>query len=124
MITPFRILLILIAGADFPPPIGFLWVVGLLIVLVVAGAFVLPRWWAQGERLGFARAVGVAAVQGALVGAVTAALSIVVSPGEPSVERDWVAALIFIVVLAVPGACVCAAVLAASWFFRPKPSVR
>jgi hypothetical protein len=91
-----------LAGADKPPPLGFLWLVGILAVLC-AGVFV----WLQRKLA--ARAAGVrvgllrVAAAGLAAGVVAAVVLSVISHGEPSISVPVASRLLGLVVAGVAG---------------------
>jgi len=94
-----------LAGADRPPPPGF--------VLVVAGAAVcatlvwrlIPRALARWDSSGAWSALVWVGGVGALVGAVTAGILLLLSPGEPSIRPiPVIAVMTWFAVLIVGGA--------------------
>jgi len=97
-------LAILYAGADHPPPVGFLWVV--LLDLVCAGFVYLrvPTYvaWSAARSSGrWLRAF----FDGLVAGLVIALVTMVLNPnGEPSVQPTWIDRTIWLGVLATVGA--------------------
>lgn len=95
-------LAILLAGADFPPPRGFVWLV--LLDLIAGGCVYcrVPdylRWQSlrlPRRRLGVVR-------DGIFIGLVFATVPIVVGGGEPSVTPTWLDRGIWFAVLALVG---------------------
>lgn len=83
--------LVMLAGADRPPPPGFVLVIGCGMLLGVTTARLLPAVLAVWDARGWSAAVGRAAAAG-FAGALLLALLLLVSPGEPSVAvgpTDW-----------------------------------
>ena len=98
-------LVILLAGADRPPPPGFVWVVLLNAVaagIVYVRSATYTNWIATQRRNRVLRVV----LEGFGVGIVIAALVTVVNPsGEPSVAPpSWIGRIIWFVVLGLVGA--------------------
>ena len=117
-------MLVLLAGADRPPPPGFLALAAVLIALVIAGSFVIPIWWDRGMRLGAWRAALVAAVQGAAVGTLVAGLFTLAAPDQPGVQPDWTDALAGISIAAIAGALLGIILFAIAWALRSHDSRR
>jgi hypothetical protein len=95
-------LAVLLAGADFPPPRGFLWLVLLDLVAGVCVYYRVPdylRW--QSMRL--PRRLLRVAHDGMFIGLVFAAVPILVGGGEPSVTPTWIDRGIWFTVLALLG---------------------
>ncbi len=95
-------LAILLAGADFPPPRGFLWIV--LLDLIAGGCvyFRVPdylHWQSLRLPCRFLRVVG----DGIFIGLVFATVPIMVGGGEPSVTPTWIDRGIWFAVLALVG---------------------
>ena len=98
--------LLMLAGSDLPPPVGFLWVVIAGLGLGVLVRVLVPRLLKLRDRAGAVRAVVAAMAVGAAVGAGVAILLVTWSPGEPSAPRPGpVEVSIFLLVVAVVGAC-------------------
>ena len=74
----------MLAGADTPPPFGFLWIVVGLVVICVAIGLALPWLWRVRERSGVWSVLWRTTTLGALVGLVLAALFGLGGSGEPS----------------------------------------
>jgi hypothetical protein len=77
-------LLVLLAGSDRPPPLGFLWIVAGLVVICVAIGLALPWLWRVLEQSGVWSVLWRTTTLGALVGFVLAALFGLGGSGEPS----------------------------------------
>ncbi len=97
-------LVVMLAGADFPPPVGFLYLVFLDLVaalLVIVRAPTYMAWSAQGKPGRLLRAF----IDGALVGILFAAMTVLLNPvGEPSVQPTLTDRVIWHGVLAGVGA--------------------
>ena len=98
-------LAILLAGADFPPPIGFLWVVFLDIVAAFVIHFRVPTyvlWVEQRERGRLARAL----LDGLAIGLVFALATVLVpGGGEPSAPRPgWIDYFVWFAIVGSVGA--------------------
>ncbi len=97
-------LVVMLAGADFPPPVGFLYLVFLDLVaalLVIVRVPTYMAWSAQARRGRLLRAF----LEGALVGLVFAAMTVLLNPvGEPSVQPTLIDRVIWHGVLACVGA--------------------
>lgn len=95
---------ILFAGADHPPPVGFIWVVVLCWIAAVLVYFRAPtyaRWSAAQRRFRLLRVL----LDGVTVGLVFAFIAIVFNNGgEPSMQPTWIDYAIWFVVLAIGGA--------------------
>ncbi len=109
-------LVVMLAGADFPPPVGFLYLVFLDLVaamLVIVRVPTYRTWSAQGKRGRLWRAF----MDGALVGILFAAMTVLLNPvGEPSVQPTLIDRVIWHTVLA----CVGAANALAVYFFSTR----
>jgi hypothetical protein len=98
-------LLVLLAGSDKPPPLGFLWIVAGLIVICVAIGFALPWLWRVREESGVWSVAWRTTTLGALVGFVLAALFGLGGSGEPSAPpMDGIDYAIWFTVLTIVGA--------------------
>lgn len=97
-------LVVMLAGADFPPPVGFLYLVFLDLVaalLVIVRVPTYMAWSAQARR----GRLLLAFLDGALVGLVFAAMTVLLNPvGEPSVQPTLIDRVIWHGVLACVGA--------------------
>jgi hypothetical protein len=94
-------LLIALGAADFPPPRGFAFVVLILLAcafLIYLRVPVYLRWQAEGAKGRILRV----ARDGFIGGGIIALLSLL-SPGEPTIQPDFVDRLIGIGVLIVLG---------------------
>lgn len=96
-------LLVLLAGADFPPPPGFIWVIllDLLAALLIYGRAPLYWNWCDSKRRGRKLQV---ALEGWLVGLLFALLTLLLpGGGEPSVTPGLVDHAIWFGVLGCVG---------------------
>lgn len=104
--------LVLAAGADRPPPPGFVWVVPFAAVLGVTVRLLLPHglatWSDSGSRAALARAAAV----GALVAAMIWAVLSLASGGEPSIDVGAGARITGLVVACLAGSLGAMGVLA------------
>jgi Kef-type K+ transport system membrane component KefB len=95
---------VLYAGADHPPPLGFIWLV--LLCLLAAGIVYLrvptyANWSATGRRFRLLRVF----VDGIVAGLLIALIPLLFDGGgEPDVQPTWVDHMIWFAVLAVVGA--------------------
>jgi hypothetical protein len=92
------------AGADRPPPPGFLLVIGYGLLLALAVWRVLPRLLAFWDARGAGPATLRAGIAGFVAGLLLWGLTVVISSGEPSVEVDAASRLIGAAVVGVLGA--------------------
>ena len=95
-------LALLLAGADFPPPRGFLWIV--LLNLIAGGCiyFRVPdylRW----QSLRLPRRLLRVVRDGIFIGLAFATVPILIGGGEPSVTPTWIDRSIWFTVLALVG---------------------
>jgi len=98
-------LLVMLAGSDRPPPIGFLWIVAGLVVICVAIGLALPWLWRVREQSGVWSVLWRTTTLGALVGFVLAALFGLGGSGEPSAPpMDGIDYVIWFTVLTIVGA--------------------
>ena len=98
-------LLVMLAGSDRPPPIGFLWIVAGLVVICVAIGLALPWLWRVREQSGVWSVLWRTTTLGALVGFVLAALFGLGGSGEPSAPpMDGIDYAIWFTVLTIVGA--------------------
>jgi hypothetical protein len=110
-------LVILLAGADFPPPAGFVWIV---LLDAVAGGCVRYRiphylhWQSTGRPGRMLRALG----DGIAIGLVFALLIVLLPYGEPSVVPTVIDVVIWFMVLATVGAMSTVLVYACTAVFR------
>lgn len=93
-----------LAGADRPPPPGFVWMLVAGVVLGVAVRVFAPRALVVWDSRGAAAVLWRAAVLGMAVGATVGALAAGFASGEPSVVVSPGARLIGVIVLAAAGA--------------------
>ena len=114
-------LLVMLAGSDKPPPLGFLWIVAGLVVICVAIGLALPWLWRVRERSGVWSVLWRTTTLGALVGFVLAGLFGLGGSGEPSAPAmGAVDYAIWFTVLTIVGAVNGAIVVFASVMFRPR----
>ena len=98
-------LLVMLAGSDRPPPIGFLWIVAGLVVICVAIGLALPWLWRVREQSGVWSVLWRTTTLGALVGFVLAALFGLGGSGEPSApQMDGIDYAIWLTVVTIVGA--------------------
>jgi hypothetical protein len=109
--------LVLLAGSDLPPPVGFIWVVaGAVAVGALVRALVPPVLGLRHTR-GMLRTLLAAGGIGAGVGVGCAALLVFLGSGEPTVDSPSAGqAATFVVVVAVVGAVSAAAISATAIF--------
>ena len=101
-------MLVLLAGSDLPPPVGFIWVAA---GAVAAGALVralVPPVLGLRHTIGVLRTLLAASGIGAGVGVACATLLVLLGSGEPTVDSPSAgqAATFVVVVAAAPGAAV------------------
>jgi hypothetical protein len=96
--------LVMAAGADRPPPPGFLVIVGYGALLGVAVRGALPLLLDLWDARGAGPAIARAAVGGFLAGLALVGVTTVLSTGEPSIAVGPVARLIGFAVVGVVGA--------------------
>ncbi len=95
---------ILYAGADHPPPVGFIWLV--LLCLLASGIVYLrvptyANWSATGRRFRLLRVF----VDGIVAGILFALIPLLFNGGgEPGIQPTWVDRMIWFAVLAGVGA--------------------
>lgn len=95
---------ILLAGADLPPPPGFLFVLLAVCGFGVLIGLTLPRVLKRWDRLGAGSTLAWASALGALLGLATTVVLVSKGPGEPTIPAPGVQAyLIFAGVLVVLG---------------------
>ena len=75
----------MLAGSDIPPPVGFIWVVGGLVVICTAMAFAIPWLWRVRADRGLFAVVWRTTTIGALAGLALAAIFAARGSGEPSI---------------------------------------
>ena len=96
---------VLYAGADHPPPPGFLWLVALDLVASLGVYLRAPAYaaWQEARR---PRRIVAAVGEGAAVGLAFAAVTLLLAACRPGSEvvLDWTAVLIWHAVLALVGA--------------------
>ena len=98
-------LLVMLAGSDKPPPLGFLWIVAGLVVICVAIGLALPWLWRVREQSGVWSVLWRTTTLGALIGFVLAALFGLGGSGEPSAPpMDGIDYAIWFTVLTIVGA--------------------
>ena len=114
-------LLVMLAGSDKPPPLGFLWIVAGLVVICVSIGLALPRLWRVREQSGVWSVLRRTTTLGALVGFVLAALFALGGSGEPSAPpMDGIDYAIWFTVVTIVGAVNGVIVAFASVMFRPR----
>jgi hypothetical protein len=96
--------LVMAAGADRPPPPGFLLVIGYGLLLAFAVWRALPRLLAFWDARGAGRAMLRAGLAGFAAGLLLWGLTAAISSGEPSIEVDPASRLIGAGVVGVLGA--------------------
>jgi hypothetical protein len=96
--------LVMAAGADRPPPPGFLLFVGYGALIGALIGRVLPHLLELWDDRGAGAALARAALWGFAGGLVLMALTMVVSTGEPSIDVDAAARLIGFAVVGAVGA--------------------
>ena len=115
--TALAAVLVLLAGSDLPPPVGFIWVV---TGAVAAGALVralVQRVLGLRHTIGMLRTLLAASGIGASVGVACATLLVLLGSGEPTVDSPSAGqAATFVVVVAVVGAVSAAAISATAIF--------
>ena len=120
--TSLATVLVLLAGSDLPPPVGFIWVT---TGAVAVGALVLacvPPVLGLRHSIGAVRTLLTASGIGAGVGAACAVLLILVGPGEPTINSPGAGqAATFVVVVAVVGAVSAAAISTTAMFSAAMP---
>lgn len=112
-------LLILLAGADKPPPQGFLWLVGLDAALVLVMRWRLRAWWSTAGETGVIRWFARGAAEGALTGLVIAVPFAVLGSGEPTVEMTPSSYAVWFAVLVLVGVAAGLLLAAAGRIWRP-----
>lgn len=94
----------MLAGSDIPPPVGFIWVVGGLVVICTAMAFAIPWLWRVRADRGLFAVMWRTTTIGALTGLALAALFAARGSGEPSIPPlDAADYAIWFTVLAIVG---------------------
>jgi len=99
----FAWLLILLAGADHPPPLGFLWLLPVLLggaLLVYWRATAYSTWKSRPRPWRVSRAIAEGSVAGLVVALVLQAAP---GSGEPSIRGSGGAAFVWLVALAAVG---------------------
>jgi len=91
------------AGADKPPPVGFLWLVAILAAVCV-GVFVRLKRHLAARRAGERRRAGRVGVEGMLAGAGLAVSLAAIGGGEPSVAVPLESRLLGLAFAAAVGA--------------------
>ena len=95
----------MLAGADKPPPLGFLWIIVGLVAICVAIGLALPWLWRVRKRSGVWSVLWRTTTLGALVGFVLAALFGLGGSGEPlTPPMDGIDYAIWFTVLTIVGA--------------------
>jgi len=114
-------LLVMLAGSDKPPPLGFLWIVAGLVVISVAIGLALPWLWRVREQSGVWSVLWRTTTLGALVGLVLAALFGLGGSGEPSAPpMDGMDYAIWFTVVTIVGAVNGVFVGLVALLFRPR----
>jgi hypothetical protein len=103
-VTGVLFVLVMAAGADRPPPPGFLLVVAYGALLGVIVGRVLPHLLDVWDSRGTGPAIARSALWGFLGGLALLAVTMLVSTGEPSVDVDATARLVGFAVVGVVGA--------------------
>jgi hypothetical protein len=113
-----------LAGADRPPPPGFVWVVAFGVVWGVGVWLLLPRALVCWDERGATAALFAAAVCGGSVGVLAVSLAGAVSGGEPSVQVDtlW-RALALASGAVLGGAAGVGLILLARWLDRRRSEI-
>lgn len=111
-LTGVAFVLVMAAGADRPPPPGFLLIAGYGALLAVAIARTLPGLLDVWDTRGPGPALGRATLWGFLGGLALWAVTTVVSTGEPTAQVDATARLIGFAVVGMVGALGAGALLA------------
>jgi drug/metabolite transporter (DMT)-like permease len=109
------------AGADKPPPRGFLWVVGGAVVMAAMSVVLIPAAMARWDAHGAARALGEAAVFGAGAGALVGVSVGVFASGEPSAPPSSASRALGLVVAVCVGAVLCAGMASIARLGDPRP---
>jgi len=97
------------AGADKPPPLGFLWLV-VILAAVCVGVFVRLKRHLAARRAGERRRVGRVGVEGMIGGAGLAVALAAIGGGEPSILVPVESRLLGLVFAAAVGAVLALAV--------------
>ena len=95
-------ILVLLAGADFPPPLGFIWIVVAVAVCAAVVFWRVPTYidWSRTRRPGrYWRVV----LDGIVAGLIVALPFVIGGSGEPSVTMQPLDYVIWFAVLAVMG---------------------
>ena len=95
-------LLVLLAGADFPPPVGFIWIIFTAAVCAAVVYWRVPTYidWYRTRRAGRHWRV---LLDGAVAGLIIALPFVLTGSGEPSITMRPVDYAIWFTVLAVMG---------------------
>jgi hypothetical protein len=96
-------IVILLAGADFPPPVGFIfiaWLVVLCAFVVYWRTLTYIKWTCEKKRWRYLRILFDGLIAGVIAGAIVV---VVPGGGEPSVTPRPVDYVIWFVILAVMG---------------------
>ena len=95
-------ILVLLAGADFPPPVGFLWVVLIVAICSAVVYWRIPPYIMWYRKCRFARYWRVT-LEGLIGGVLVASFFVSLGNGEPTVTAGPEDYAIFISVLAILG---------------------
>jgi hypothetical protein len=112
------LVLLALAGADHPPPAGFLWVVLLGAVTAATVRLALPRALTRWESTGAQPILTTTALLGAASGALVVGLAGLLPSAEPSIEVTSVARVLGIAAGAASGAVGALVVVATGRLFH------
>lgn len=95
--------LVLLTGADFPPPRGFLWIVLVIALCAIIIFWRIPTYidWYREKRPGRRWRV---LLEGFVAGIVIASFFAISGSGEPSISGEPIAYVIWAAVLGIVGA--------------------
>lgn len=82
----------MLLGADFPPPVGFLWIT-LTAAILAAGQWFFVRWLLG--NMGKRKTFGITLLIGALIGVAAFAVFTALRGGVPSGAGVWLAITVF-----------------------------